>query len=147
MWSLGIISALGAVLVPIWDALWVQSPGGATQLGVPSIQTQWGGHPKGATRLSDNLHTLLFLSPPGAGLIVKELSSSTSSSSETVVKLRGQSTDSLPQVGATRGTPHPAAPLPERFGSPFPQGPRLLTPFLSPRRRAGNPKPRRTGTA
>ncbi|XP_010291457.1 PREDICTED: FERM domain-containing protein 6-like [Phaethon lepturus] len=32
-----------------------------------------------------------------SGLIVKEISSSTSSSSETVVKLRGQSTDSLPQ--------------------------------------------------
>lgn len=32
------------------------------------------------------------------GLIVKEIGSSTSSSSETVVKLRGQSTDSLPQV-------------------------------------------------
>ncbi|KFP07299.1 FERM domain-containing protein 6 [Calypte anna] len=33
-----------------------------------------------------------------SGLIVKEISSSTSSSSETVVKLRGQSTDSLPQT-------------------------------------------------
>ncbi|XP_027697499.1 FERM domain-containing protein 6 [Vombatus ursinus] len=33
-----------------------------------------------------------------SGLIVKEISSSTSSSSETVVKLRGQSTDSLPQA-------------------------------------------------
>lgn len=33
-----------------------------------------------------------------SGLIVKEISSSSSSSSETVVKLRGQSTDSLPQV-------------------------------------------------
>lgn len=33
-----------------------------------------------------------------SGLIVKEIGSSTSSSSETVVKLRGQSTDSLPQV-------------------------------------------------
>ncbi|NWJ06980.1 FRMD6 protein, partial [Crypturellus undulatus] len=37
-----------------------------------------------------------------AGLIVKELSSSTSSSSETVVKLRGQSTDSLPQTGCRK---------------------------------------------
>ncbi|KAM8807078.1 FERM domain-containing protein 6 [Eudromia elegans] len=37
-----------------------------------------------------------------AGLIVKELSSSTSSSSETVVKLRGQSTDSLPQSGCRK---------------------------------------------
>uniref|UniRef100_A0A663LQQ0 FERM domain-containing protein 6 n=1 Tax=Athene cunicularia TaxID=194338 RepID=A0A663LQQ0_ATHCN len=35
---------------------------------------------------------------PHTGLIVKEISSSTSSSSETVVKLRGQSTDSLPQT-------------------------------------------------
>ncbi|XP_074069452.1 FERM domain-containing protein 6 isoform X1 [Macrotis lagotis] len=33
-----------------------------------------------------------------SGLIVKEISSSTSSSSETVVKLHGQSTDSLPQA-------------------------------------------------
>ncbi|XP_003471871.1 FERM domain-containing protein 6 isoform X2 [Cavia porcellus] len=33
-----------------------------------------------------------------SGLIVKEIGSSTSSSSETVVKLRGQSTDSLPQT-------------------------------------------------
>ncbi|XP_053141638.1 FERM domain-containing protein 6 isoform X2 [Hemicordylus capensis] len=33
-----------------------------------------------------------------SGLVVKEVSSSTSSSSETVVKLRGQSTDSLPQT-------------------------------------------------
>uniref|UniRef100_A0A8C8SDL0 FERM domain containing 6 n=1 Tax=Pelusios castaneus TaxID=367368 RepID=A0A8C8SDL0_9SAUR len=33
-----------------------------------------------------------------SGLIVKEVSSSTSSSSETVVKLRGQSSDSLPQT-------------------------------------------------
>lgn len=33
-----------------------------------------------------------------SGLIVKEIGSSTSSSSETVVRLRGQSTDSLPQV-------------------------------------------------
>ncbi|XP_040188610.1 FERM domain-containing protein 6 [Rana temporaria] len=33
-----------------------------------------------------------------SGLIVKEVNSSTSSSSETVVKLRGQSTDSLPQT-------------------------------------------------
>ncbi|NXD11702.1 FRMD6 protein, partial [Nothocercus nigrocapillus] len=37
-----------------------------------------------------------------AGLIVKEISSSTSSSSETVVKLRGQSTDSLPQTGCRK---------------------------------------------
>ncbi|NWY03115.1 FRMD6 protein, partial [Nothoprocta ornata] len=37
-----------------------------------------------------------------AGLIVKEISSSTSSSSETVVKLRGQSTDSLPQTGSRK---------------------------------------------
>lgn len=34
-----------------------------------------------------------------AGLIVKDVSSSTSSSSETVVKMRGQSIESLPQVG------------------------------------------------
>lgn len=33
-----------------------------------------------------------------AGLIVKDVSSSTSSSSETVVKMRGQSIESLPQV-------------------------------------------------
>uniref|UniRef100_A0A8D0GGY2 FERM domain containing 6 n=1 Tax=Sphenodon punctatus TaxID=8508 RepID=A0A8D0GGY2_SPHPU len=33
-----------------------------------------------------------------SGLVVKEISSSTSSSSETVVKLRGQSIDSLPQT-------------------------------------------------
>lgn len=32
------------------------------------------------------------------GLIVKDVSSSTSSSSETVVKMRGQSIESLPQV-------------------------------------------------
>uniref|UniRef100_A0A8C3LWV6 FERM domain containing 6 n=1 Tax=Chrysolophus pictus TaxID=9089 RepID=A0A8C3LWV6_CHRPC len=37
-----------------------------------------------------------------SGLIVKELSSSTSSSSETVVKLRGQSTDSLPQTACRK---------------------------------------------
>ncbi|KAI1237453.1 hypothetical protein IHE44_0013526 [Lamprotornis superbus] len=37
-----------------------------------------------------------------SGLIVKELSSSTSSSSETVVKLRGQSTDSLPQTSCRK---------------------------------------------
>ncbi|XP_059552250.1 FERM domain-containing protein 6 isoform X7 [Myotis daubentonii] len=36
-----------------------------------------------------------------SGLIVKEIGSSTSSSSETVVKLRGQSTDSLPQLFQT----------------------------------------------
>lgn len=42
------------------------------------------------------MSNLFFCFP--SGLIVKELSSSTSSSSETVVKLRGQSTDSLPQV-------------------------------------------------
>ncbi|XP_036292862.1 FERM domain-containing protein 6 isoform X9 [Pipistrellus kuhlii] len=36
-----------------------------------------------------------------SGLIVKEIGSSTSSSSETVVKLRGQSTDSLPQLFRT----------------------------------------------
>ncbi|XP_010222066.1 PREDICTED: FERM domain-containing protein 6 [Tinamus guttatus] len=36
------------------------------------------------------------------GLIVKEISSSTSSSSETVVKLRGQHTDSLPQTGCRK---------------------------------------------
>ncbi|KAA8581892.1 hypothetical protein FQN60_008632 [Etheostoma spectabile] len=33
-----------------------------------------------------------------SGLIVKDVSSSTSSSSETVVKMRGQSIESLPQV-------------------------------------------------
>lgn len=32
------------------------------------------------------------------GLVVKEVSSSTSSSSETVVKMKGQSIESLPQV-------------------------------------------------
>ncbi|KFW82468.1 FERM domain-containing protein 6 [Manacus vitellinus] len=37
-----------------------------------------------------------------SGLIVKEISSSTSSSSETVVKLRGQSTDSLPQTSCRK---------------------------------------------
>ncbi|XP_044292333.1 FERM domain-containing protein 6 isoform X4 [Varanus komodoensis] len=37
-----------------------------------------------------------------SGLVVKEVSSSTSSSSETVVKLRGQSTDSLPQTGGRK---------------------------------------------
>uniref|UniRef100_A0A5F8GVW8 RNA transcription, translation and transport factor protein n=2 Tax=Metatheria TaxID=9263 RepID=A0A5F8GVW8_MONDO len=41
--------------------------------------------------------SLLFLISP-SGLIVKEISSSTSGSSETVVKLHGQSTDSLPQA-------------------------------------------------
>lgn len=47
----------------------------------------------------NNLKYLLFLSLCFiSGLIVKEIGSSTSSSSETVVKLRGQSTDSLPQV-------------------------------------------------
>lgn len=38
-----------------------------------------------------------------AGLIVKDVSSSTSSSSETVVKMRGQSIESLPQVGPGSG--------------------------------------------
>lgn len=38
------------------------------------------------------------LACPSAGLIVKDVSSSTSSSSETVVKMRGQSIESLPQV-------------------------------------------------
>ncbi|XP_029454194.1 FERM domain-containing protein 6 isoform X1 [Rhinatrema bivittatum] len=37
-----------------------------------------------------------------SGLIVKEISSSTSSSSETVVKLRGQSIDSLPQTACRK---------------------------------------------
>ncbi|KAM3918444.1 FERM domain-containing protein 6 [Leptodactylus fuscus] len=37
-----------------------------------------------------------------SGLIVKEVNSSTSSSSETVVKLRGQSIDSLPQTGCRK---------------------------------------------
>ncbi|KAM9294688.1 FERM domain-containing protein 6 [Gastrophryne carolinensis] len=37
-----------------------------------------------------------------SGLIVKEINSSTSSSSETVVKLRGQSTDSLPQSASRK---------------------------------------------
>ncbi|KAM9777769.1 FERM domain-containing protein 6 [Neosynchiropus ocellatus] len=37
-----------------------------------------------------------------SGLIVKDVSSSTSSSSETVVKLRGQSIESLPQTSACR---------------------------------------------
>ncbi|KGL83531.1 hypothetical protein N309_14491, partial [Tinamus guttatus] len=41
-------------------------------------------------------------SPLRLGLIVKEISSSTSSSSETVVKLRGQHTDSLPQTGCRK---------------------------------------------
>lgn len=36
------------------------------------------------------------------GLIVKDVSSSTSSSSETVVKMRGQSIESLPQVNQDR---------------------------------------------
>ncbi|XP_041314444.1 FERM domain-containing protein 6 [Pyrgilauda ruficollis] len=52
-----------------------------------------GVDPKRAEPPQNNLCTLLR-----AGLIVKEISSSTSSSSETVVKLRGQSTDSLPQT-------------------------------------------------
>lgn len=43
------------------------------------------------------LLVFIFLSP-NSGLVVKEVNSSTSSSSETVVKLRGQSIDSLPQV-------------------------------------------------
>lgn len=38
------------------------------------------------------------LTCPSTGLIVKDVSSSTSSSSETVVKMRGQSIESLPQV-------------------------------------------------
>ncbi|XP_037602314.1 FERM domain-containing protein 6 isoform X1 [Sebastes umbrosus] len=38
----------------------------------------------------------------GTGLIVKDVSSSTSSSSETVVKMRGQSIESLPQTSACR---------------------------------------------
>ncbi|XP_044128295.1 FERM domain-containing protein 6 [Bufo gargarizans] len=37
-----------------------------------------------------------------SGLVVKEVNSSTSSSSETVVKLRGQSIDSLPQTGCRK---------------------------------------------
>uniref|UniRef100_A0A8P4K0X0 FERM domain containing 6 n=1 Tax=Dicentrarchus labrax TaxID=13489 RepID=A0A8P4K0X0_DICLA len=37
-----------------------------------------------------------------SGLIVKDVSSSTSSSSETVVKMRGQSIESLPQTSASR---------------------------------------------
>ncbi|KAJ7345381.1 hypothetical protein JRQ81_001331 [Phrynocephalus forsythii] len=37
-----------------------------------------------------------------SGLVVKEISSSTSSSSETVVKLRGQSIDSLPQTACRK---------------------------------------------
>ena len=38
-----------------------------------------------------------------AGLIVKDVSSSTSSSSETVVKMHGQSIESLPQVSVVQG--------------------------------------------
>lgn len=41
---------------------------------------------------------------------MKEISSSTSSSSETVVKLRGQSTDSLPQVRGTGALGFPSPP-------------------------------------
>lgn len=40
-----------------------------------------------------------------SGLIVKEVSSSTSSSSETVVKMRGQSIESLPQTSSCRKPP------------------------------------------
>lgn len=86
-----------------------------------------------------------------AGLIVKEISSSTSSSSETVVKLRGQSTDSLPQVrGAGRALVKPKIlPAPGVWVSPTPLAPRrvLSLLFASPRRRAGNRRRRRTGTA
>lgn len=83
---------------------------------------------------------------PRAGLIVKEISSSTSSSSETVVKLRGQSTDSLPQV---RGAGGMGLVAPGFWVSPTPLAPRWVLRSLSasPRRRAGNRRRQRTGTA
>jgi len=64
---------------------------------------------------------------------VKEISSSTSSSSETVVKLRGQSTDSLPQVrgaGGALGKPPNAGVLgfPDPLGSPAGPEPPLCFP-------------------
>ena len=56
-------------------------------------------HVRYVSRRINNLRSsLVFPLCFTLGLIVKEIGSSTSSSSETVVKLRGQSTDSLPQV-------------------------------------------------
>ncbi|XP_023807427.1 FERM domain-containing protein 6 isoform X2 [Oryzias latipes] len=55
---------------------------------------------------------MLTMSPDHAngysGLIVKDVGSSTSSSSETVVKMRGQSIESLPQTSASRKPPSSA---------------------------------------
>lgn len=86
---------------------------------------------------------------------MKDISSSTSSSSETVVKLRGQSTDSLPQVrGAGGALVKPKALVNPKallaLGSPpAPGAPRQVLSLLSAlsRQRVGNRRRQRTGTA